>query len=175
MKKYTTDELVVLTQKISDCFYSWNQVSYFSIRTFGILRHGKQPAEEDEFRMNYYRERFLHEISELYTYFYKHEDTKILQVLHASEDERLKLREVRHPIAHVDGDIEKYLKVQKDFFASLSSNTNQIRDLILMILHMRFLLKFVNGEHLLISMLKIVLCLYPPDHISPEIRKQILE
>lgn len=126
-------------------------------------------------RANYYRDKFFHEISELYTYFYHHQDKTILDSFSASEEERKRLRDMRHPIAHVDGDINKIFKAQEDFLKNLPSNTNQINDLILIIRHTRFLLRFIQGEHHLIERLKAILRIYPQGLISPGIQKEILE
>lgn len=92
MKKYTIDDLVVLLHKLGECLYSWNQLIFFSKEVVVPLQMGIEPTEVNEFRMNYYKDKFLHEISELYTFFYKHDDTTILNQFNASEDERLKLK-----------------------------------------------------------------------------------
>ncbi len=146
----------------------------FAKETMVPLKTKIEPFEANEFRMNYYKDKFMHEISELYSFFYKHEDTTILSQFNASEDERLKLRDVRHPIAHIDGDIEKVLKAQEDFLL-ITNPTNQIKDLILMIKHLRMVAATIKAETYLLNHLKMVQDIFPREIIAENIRRDIFE
>lgn len=174
MKKYTIDDLVVLLHKLGECLYSWNQLIFFSKEVVVPLQMGIEPTEVNEFRMNYYKDKFLHEISELYTFFYKHDDTTILNQFNASEDERLKLKNVRHPIAHIDGDIDKVLKAQEDFL-SATNPTNQIKDLILMVKHLRMVTTSIKAETKFLSHLKMVQDIFPREILAENLRREMFE
>jgi hypothetical protein len=174
MEKYKSEELVVLLGKVMQCFYSFNQMNLFSRpylnKPGGII----SATPQDAMRVDYYREKFILEMSELYSYFHDKRDEKILRSFHATEEERLKFRKVRHVVAHIEGDLQEGLRVSKDFLES-TKPSNQKKDFIVIVKHLRFLASLIRQENFVIGQLKLVLTLYPSDFISPSILKQLFE
>lgn len=174
LEKYTVDELVVLTHKITYCFYSWNQLVSFSDKNRLALKQGTEPELANELIEEYYKNHFMHEFSELYTYFYKHEDQTILDKFLVTEESRRKLKELRHKIAHIDRSLDKNLKTQEEFMGSVTS-IELIKDLVTMLQHTRALLRLVKGEHTLVDHLRAILSIYPSDFVHETTRKALLE
>jgi len=159
MPNYTKQEIVVLARKLSNCLYSWNREYAVSLQT------GK-------FVSDYYIEQFLYGMSELYTFFYERKDDAILSRFNASEHERLKLRKVRHSIAHMEGDIEKIKKDLREYFSAREPG-NQDKDLFLMIKHVREVAVSLEMEKHIIVELMMVQNMFPREFLKEQIRKDI--
>src|SRR5579859_6021958 len=153
MKKYTSDEIKVLELKLCDCLYSWNRRMFFLVGLESQSKIEIKAVEAYKFLFRYYVDKFLHEISELYTFFDDRKDETILGQFIASKDERKKLQNYRNTIAHVDGDVNKTLKRLEDY-SSAGNTTNQTKDLFLMIKHLRKAAAVVNLEVRVLEHLK---------------------
>jgi hypothetical protein len=166
MQKYNKQEIVVLSRKLSNCLYSWN-------REFAVsLRAGTECGKAGKFVSDYYIEQFLYGMSELYTFFYERKDEAILNQFNASEHERLKLRKVRHSIAHMEGDIEKVKKDLREYFLAREPG-NQDKDLFLMIKHVRKVAVSLEMEKHIIGELMMVQNMFPPEFLKEQMRKDI--
>lgn len=174
MEKYNYEEFLVLLNKITQCFYSFCQMNLFA-RPYSNKPDGVTSATpQDAIRMDYYREKFILEMSELYSYFYDKGDEKILRSFHATEEERLRFKKVRHAVAHIEGDLQEGFRASKAFLES-TKPSNQKKDFIVIVRHLRFLASLLGQENYAMEPLKIVLTFYPPDFVSPAILKQLFE
>ena len=116
---------------------------------------------------------FSHELSELYTAFYKKEDQEILSQFNASEEQRKRLKNVRHRVAHVTDDIDAVKKADQEKYSSFSSGF-LVKDLIIMAKHIRLKLKSIGADHDFIERLKAQIALYPPEFIPENVKKDLL-
>jgi hypothetical protein len=166
MPNYTKQEIVVLVRKLSNCLYSWNREYAVS------LQAGSEYGKAGKFVSDYYIEQFLYGMSELYTFFCERKDDAILSRFNASEHERLKLRKVRHSIAHMEGDIEKIKKDLREYFSAREPG-NQDKDLFLMIKHVREVAVSLEMEKHIIVELMMVQNMFPREFLKEQIRKDI--
>src|SRR5579859_5162600 len=125
-RKYTIDELEILNIKVCCCFYSWCQHEFILAKSTSFK---SAPEFIDKFLMDYYLEKFFHEIFELYKFFKNTKDPNVFHDLVVAEDEYSKLLKVRNKSAHVDVDMQDRLKSIKEFIKS-TKRDNQILDLI---------------------------------------------
>jgi len=173
MKKYKPDEIILLADKITNCFYAWNQYLYLMPPQAAFRSEGSH-REVEFIRMQFYREKFMQDLSELYTTFHLHQDNELRKKFKFSEPQILKLRDIRHNITHGAKNLGDVIKTQEEF-AAMSNGEDLIRDFVEMIKHIRVLLKMINLDHELIRRLKEILTLYPSNFIHESIRKEILE
>lgn len=173
MKPYTKDALIILADKIFDCLYSWYQNFMFvQKRNEYAVKKIDRPIIISLLGM-YYLDHFFHELSELYTAFYKKGDQEILGRFNASEDQREKLKNVRHPAAHVTDDIDAVIRADREMYPSFSSGVF-LKDLILMTKHIRLKLKSIGADHDFIKGLRALIALYPPDFNPENVKKDLL-
>jgi hypothetical protein len=164
MKKYSSNDVKLLDKKVCDCLYSWNRKRVFA---GGIV-----DSEADKFRSWYYMDKFLHEMSQLYTVFYEWDDETILNEFSASVEERMALKEYRNTIAHVDDDIEETFKRLTDYFSTWNT-TNLSKDLFLMIKYLRNVAATVGLQERVRGRLIMVQNIFPAETFPEVIRKDI--
>lgn len=174
MKPYTDDELIILSEKILNCLYSLYQSIVFArkAREYAVKKMNR-PRVLDILGM-YYIDHYFHELSELYTAFYKKKDQEILGKFNASEDQRNKLRNVRHPAVHVTDNIDEVIKADQKMDPATTSSTLP-KDLILMAKHIRRKLKSVSEDQEFIERMRALIALYPSGVVPEEEKKDLLD
>jgi hypothetical protein len=173
MKPYTNDDLIILTDKILNCLYSWHQNYLVFQKADDYLDKKINFPKIIEFLGMYYLDHFFHELSELYTAFHKKEDQEILSQFNASEDERKKLKGARHLIAHVTNDINAVNEAGQEMYRSTTSGIF-VKDMIIMAKHIRLKLKSIGKDHDLTERLRAQLTLYPADFVPENVKKDLL-
>jgi len=174
MNPYKEDDLIILTDKILKCLYSLNQSVMFARKSRECATRGIARPKILELLGMYYIDHYLHELSELYTAFYNKGDREILDRFNASEDERKKLRSVRHGAAHVTSSIDEVMKADRELHPSIKLGIFE-KDLILMTKHIKLKIKPFDGERGFIERLREVFDLYPPEYSLGSVKKDLLE
>ncbi|MGH7738778.1 MAG: hypothetical protein ACREL1_01410 [bacterium] len=182
MTLYEVEEVLNVRVRVGYCLYAY-LMTIQSIRAVIVAQqNGFVPDPQKDsgelIRFYFFRESFHVHLSELYSFFHKKKDEKILNTLELDAVQRGKHREARHGYTHIGSGLFEALGTGKELIASTGALA-ETNDMIKIIKYSKLLLGPGVGEEEYIKSindeLREILGFFPPDFIKQEIIEDILD
>ncbi len=139
MKIYTNSDLAVVILKAEFAYYS-----ALKAMDYARERNLSAPEEGDDHLLPFmfYQHNFVLHLSELMTFFYHREDQEILSKLETTEEQRRRIREFRHVVAHIDT-FDNTKKRMNNFEPDDTTNP-MVGDLMQILFHLIRIIEKIN-------------------------------